>query len=122
MQPYKYATMCFYITHPNIARSNFVTMPAPMHPIWDMYWTAMDMTESLTARKAVIATRKLFEDHPNKMPMQDKVIDVALIYRKFRLLKHKVEAVLKLVVFGKWKDKIKYMYGQKLYDGTYFMK
>ena len=91
-----------------------------MRPIWDMYWSAMDMTNSVTAKKAVAATRKLFEDHPNKMPPKEKVVEVALMYTKFRSLKEKVDAVLKLAEIGGWTDKIKFRDGRNLYDGTYF--
>ena len=63
-----------------MTRSNVVMMPALMHPIWDMYWIAMNMTESLTVKRAVTATQKFFEEHSNKMPTKGRILDMVQMY------------------------------------------
>lgn len=119
-QQYKYSTMRFYVLHPHIIRSDFLVMPGLMRPTWDLYWSAIDMTRSPTAKIAVAETYKLFQEHPNGSPDKDKILDVVLLYGKLTTLTTKVAAAIRLVEEGKTKAKVKYYDGRKLYDGTWF--
>ncbi|KAI6029977.1 hypothetical protein EDC04DRAFT_2605592 [Pisolithus marmoratus] len=116
---YTYADMQTYVLKPNINRPDFLQMPGVMSPLWDMYWNAMDMGKSPTARAATIATRKLFDQH-HTMPPKDQITDVLWQYAKVRSLKVKFDAAVRLCQEGLWKTQVKRADHHRLYDGTFF--
>ena len=122
MQHYVYAEMRRFITNTHLFRPEFTTMPGVMRPLWDLYWSAMDMTESLPARRAVAKTCKLFSDYPNRSPGKDRVLDAIDAYAGLTRLKDMVRAAMRLADEEQWRVRIQYHQGGELYDGSWFQR
>jgi len=77
---YKYVDMWSAIINPNAKHNISTLMPEISRIMWNVYWLAMDMTNSDTACKAITSTRQLFLTQVLKAPTYEHLFDSLAAY------------------------------------------
>lgn len=118
MKQYNYGDLQTYIVGPNINRHNFSTMPAIMRVAWDAYWLAMDMPNSLSARRATAQTKQLFLTHKTS-PTTEHLVDSLTAYSTLKRHQPLIGAAAQLLEHNQCKAKISDAHAHKLYNGQW---
>lgn len=111
--------MQFHITNSQAPRKEFIWMPGLMRPLWDLYWTAIDMNGSTRAKNAVAKTQTLLREN-ERSPPKDALMQVILLYGGLRTLEGMVESAIQLSAWKCHKARIELEEGEDLYSGKWF--
>lgn len=94
-------------------------MPAVMRVLWDVYWTAMDMENSIQARRATAATREKLQ-YSHKMMTKEQLGDLFGLFRSLKTLKPKADIGLRLLPMKNAFKPMNKKEVMSLYDGSWF--
>ena len=89
-------------------------MPALLRITWDIYWLAMDMSQSSMAHAATEATKVLFQKYHEKPPSTKMLLTNLNLYQKLSTL------ASKLIQYNYTKIPIRFNDGLRMYDSRWF--